>query len=62
MITATEKSIVYKLLDGDEVTKRDIQSIGMFGDHYIDLLLQAGQQVARQKVAEALTRNGLQRV
>lgn len=62
MIATTEKSIVYKLLDGDEITKQDIQSIGMFGDHYIDLLLRAGQQVARQKVAEALTRNGIQEV
>ncbi|GAA3723017.1 hypothetical protein GCM10022378_11360 [Salinicoccus jeotgali] len=62
MIATTEKSIVYKLLDGDEITKRDIQSIGMFNDHYIDLLLRAGQQIARQKVAEALTRNGIQEV
>lgn len=56
------KSVVHKLLDGNDLTKHDIQSVGIFNDHYIDLLLDAGQFVARQKVAEALTRAGMMEV
>lgn len=63
MINVTiEKSVVDKLLDKDMITKRDIRGLDMFNDDYIDRLLVAGQMTVRYKVAEALTRKGIEQV
>ncbi|GAB3061974.1 hypothetical protein ACFOU0_06000 [Salinicoccus sesuvii] len=62
MIIVEEKSIVDKIMDDEPLTKHDIQALGMFNDHYIDLLLNAGQKVVRRKVAESLVRAGMMEV
>ena len=57
MIITEEKPLVQKLLDKDEITREDIQSLHLFGADYIDRLIAAGQETTRQKVAEALLRD-----
>lgn len=59
MIITEDKPLVQKLLDEDDITRQDIESLHLFGGDYIDRVLAAGQDVARQKVAEALLRDGM---
>lgn len=54
-----EKSIVDKVKDGDEITKKDLQGLNMFNDAYIDLLVNASRETIECKVIEALTREGI---
>ena len=43
-----------KLLNREIITKADIQSLGMYGDKYIDMLLKTPQAHVRKKLAEVL--------
>jgi hypothetical protein len=55
-----KKSVVDKIRDGEPIDAADIKSVGLFNDHYIEMLLAAGQDVAKHKVIEGLTREGVQ--
>lgn len=57
-----EKPIVDKLMDKDEITKADIQTLNLYNDHHIDRLLAAGQSTVRHKLAEVLVRDGIMEV
>lgn len=49
-----EMKLADKLLNRETVTKGDIQSLNMFGDKYIDMLLETPQWHVRAKLADVL--------
>lgn len=49
-----EMKLADKLLNRETVTKGDIQSLNMFGDNYIDMLLETPQWHVRAKLADVL--------
>lgn len=49
-----EMILADKLLNRETVTKRDIQSLNMFGDIWIDKLLKTPQSNVRAKLADVL--------
>lgn len=49
-----EMKLADKLLNRETVIKSDIQSLNMFGDKYIDMLLKTPQSHVRAKLAEVL--------
>ena len=51
-----EMQLADKLLNHETVTKGDIQALNMFGDKYIDTLLNTPQSHVRAKLAEVLVR------
>lgn len=50
-----EMILADKLLNRETVTKRDIQSLNMYGDIWIDKLLKTPQANVRAKLADVLT-------
>ena len=49
-----EMKLADKLLKRETVTKSDMQSLKMFGDKYIDMLLETPQWNVRSKLADVL--------
>ena len=49
-----EMKLADKLLSRETITKDDIQSLDMFGDNYIDMLLETPQWHVRSKLADVL--------
>lgn len=49
-----EMKLADKLLNRETVTRGDIQSLNMFGDKYIDMLLETPQWHVRAKLADVL--------
>ena len=48
-----------KLLENENITKEDVKKLEIFNDSYIDMLFNSGDETVKYKVAEAITRSGL---
>lgn len=56
----THREIVAdKLLENENITKEDVKKLEIFNDSYIDMLFNSGDETVKYKVAEVLTRSGL---